>query len=123
MPDSLRSGPLDKQKPKIKTMNMKKLSVLLLATTVLFSSCGQPTYDIDNPEESSAEMVKNLSAEEKVAFARAVQKITLHELNKKGLSLMEMARLAKNPEAAKELLRCLDGKSVDEIIELSKNLD
>lgn len=77
MPDSLRSGPLDKQKQKNKTMNMKKLSVLLLAAAVLFSSCGQPTYDIDNPEESSAEMVKNLSAEEKVAFARAAYSLTL----------------------------------------------
>ena len=37
--------------------------------------------------------------------------------------IIEMAKLAKNPEAAKELLRCLDGKTVDEIIELSKNLD
>ena len=68
-------------------------------------------------------MLKDLSAEEKEALARAVQKNTFHELNKKGLSLMKMAKLAKNPEAAKELLRCLDGKTVDEIIELSKNLD
>ena len=36
---------------------------------------------------------------------------------------MEMAKISKDPEKSKEHLRCLDGKTVEEIIDMAKNID
>ena len=100
---------------------MKKIPTLLVtAAALILTACGPATYDIDNPEESSAEMLKDLTQDEKVKFGIAVQKITFKRLKEENLSLMDLVKISKDPEKMKELLRCLDGKSVEEIIEMSK---
>lgn len=100
---------------------MKKNTKLLVTLAALFlTACGPATYDIDNPEESYAEMLKDRSQDEKVRFNIAIQKITLKRLEEENMSLMGLVKISRNPEEMKELLRCLDGKSVEEIIEMSK---
>lgn len=100
---------------------MKKFQTLIVTTAaLLLSACGPATYDIENPEESSAAMLKDLSQDEKVKFGTAVQKITFKRLEEENLSLMDLVKISKDPEKMKELLRCLDGKSVEEIIEMAK---
>lgn len=100
---------------------MKKIPTLLAtAAALILTACGPATYDIDNPEESSAAMLKDLSQGEKAKFGTAVQKITFKRLEEENLSLMDLVKISKDPEKMKELLRCLDGKSVEEIIEMAK---
>lgn len=102
----------------------KKLSMMMLTVAAaLLSSCGPATFDIDNPEESTNKMLESLSNKDKIAFVQAVQQITLHQLREQGLSLMEMAKISKDTEKSKEILRCLDGKTVVEIIDMAKNID
>lgn len=94
--------------------------LLVTLTALLLTACGPATYDIDNPEESTAKMLKDLSQDEKEQFGKAVQKITFKRLKEENLSLMDLVKISKDPEKMKELLHCLDGKSVEEIIEMSK---
>lgn len=102
---------------------MKKIPMYLLtAAALLLASCGPATYDSNNPEESSAKMLEECTPEQKQEFARAIQKITLDSIKKKNMSLMQLAQISQNPEKAKELLQCIDGKTVEEIIEMSKSL-
>lgn len=94
----------------------------LLATlaTFLLTACGPATYDIDNPKESTEKMLEELTQDEKVQFGKALQKITLRRLQEKKLKLIELIQLSKDPEKVKEILQCLDGKTVEEILELAK---
>lgn len=102
---------------------MKKITLSLLAATALFfSACDRPTYDADNPQESSAKMLEGLDDGKKMEFAKAVQKITIDGMLKQDMSLLELAAISQNPEKAKELLRCMDGKTVDEIIAMADKL-
>ena len=103
------------------TIKMRKSSKLLATLiTLLLTACGPATYDIDNPEESSKKMLEELTQDEKVQFGKALQKITLRNLQEKNLNLIELIQLSKDPEKVKELLQCLDGKTVEEIVEMAK---
>lgn len=97
---------------------MKKITTLLAtAAALLFSACGPATYDIDNPEES----LKHLSQEEKIEFGIAVQRITMKRMEEENMSLMGMLKLSQDPEKMKDFLRsAIDGKTIEEIIEMSK---
>lgn len=100
---------------------MKKITKLFVAlAALLLTACGPATYDINNPEESTAKMLEDRTQDEKVQFGKALQKITLKQLQERNISLMEMIHLSKDPEKVQELLRCIDGKSFEEIIEMSK---
>ena len=97
---------------------MKKITTLMVtAAALLLSACGPATYDIDNPEES----LKHLSQEEKIEFGIAVQRITMKRMEEEKMSLMGMLKLSRDPEKMKEFLRsAIDGKTIEEIIEMSK---
>ncbi len=100
---------------------MKKIPTLLAtAAALLLTACGPATYDIDKPEESSAEMLKDLTQEEKIQFSKALQKITIKRINEEKLSLMDLVKISEDPEKMKELLRCIDGKTVEEIIKMAE---
>ncbi|MBR5185136.1 MAG: hypothetical protein IKW19_02445 [Akkermansia sp.] len=90
---------------------------MVTAAALLLTACGPATYDIDNPEES----LKHLSQEEKIEFGIAVQKITMKRMEEENISLLGMLKLSKDPEKMKEFLRsAIDGKTIEEIIEMSK---
>lgn len=90
---------------------------MVTAAALLLSACGPATYDIDNPEES----LKHLSQEEKIEFGIAVQRITMKRMEEEKMSLMGMLKLSRDPEKMKEFLRsAIDGKTIEEIIEMSK---
>ncbi|MBR5894041.1 MAG: hypothetical protein IKZ13_00685 [Akkermansia sp.] len=100
---------------------MKKIKKLLLTTVaILLTACGPATYDIENPEESVAKMLEPLTSAEKEKFVNAIGKITFKRIREENMSLMEFAKISKDPEKMKELMRCIDGKTVDEIIELAQ---
>lgn len=107
----------------LNTFAMKKMTLsLLAATALLFSACGQPTYDADKPQESCTKMMEGLDDGKKMEFAKAVQKITIAAMLKQDMSLLQLAAISQDPEKAKELLRCMDGKTVDEIIAMADSL-
>ncbi len=74
----------------------------------------------ENPEESVAKMLEPLTSAEKEKFVNAIGKITFKRIREENMSLMEFAKISNDPEKMKELMRCIDGKTVDEIIELAQ---
>lgn len=87
---------------------MKKTiyAILLVVSSLLLSACGDPTFDASNPDVSIMEMTKELSKNDKKAFTEAVYKIAL-SAGMKGMSQSDVWQM-------------LDGKTVREIIEMSK---
>ena len=84
---------------------MKKAFFALMAAAALtLSSCGDPTFDKSNPEESLRNMGEDLNDEQKLEFAKATTKII-------GQNLL-------NPNAAYEKMH---GKTAEEIIEMAND--
>lgn len=86
--------------------------VSVLALTLV--ACGAPTIDASNEktmQESMEEVTKDMTAEEKAEFMVAFTAVTL----KIGLSNMSAPEKADTA-----LMDALDGKTAEEIIEMSK---
>lgn len=83
---------------------MKKTFFALMAAAALtLSSCGDPTFDKSNPEESGKAMEEGLNDEQKA------------ELSKAMLNLLKQNKFNKDAVFEK-----IDGKTAEEIIEMAK---
>lgn len=102
----------------MKTSNILK-SCLISAALFTLISCGPATYDAEAPEESSLKILEELSQDKKMEFNRAVQKILLREMARDGVSLLQLGKIASNPELGYKYTRCMHGKTADEIIAMA----
>lgn len=83
---------------------MKKTFFALMAAAALtLSSCGDPTFDKSNPEESGKAMEESLNDEQKA------------ELKKAMINLLKQNKFNKDAVFEK-----IDGKTAEEIIEMAK---
>lgn len=87
---------------------MKRLlyTILLVCVSQLLVSCGEPTFDAEDPDVSTVKMMEEMTDDEKKAFKRAIMRIALDAASE-GKSLSDMQKM-------------LDGKTAEEIIEMSK---
>ncbi|PXF62538.1 DUF6694 family lipoprotein [Kangiella spongicola] len=95
---------------------MKKIAYLFaaFALTLVLTACGAPTIDASSEaamKESVEEMTKDMTEAEKTEFGMAIMSVSMK------VAMENMG----NPEKAEEaVLEALDGKTVEEIIEMSK---
>ncbi|GAA4356084.1 DUF6694 family lipoprotein [Kangiella marina] len=95
---------------------MKKFTYLLVAfaMTLFLTACGAPTIDASSEQamkESVEEMTKDMTEAEKTEFGMAIMAVTMK------VAMQNMG----NPEKAEEAVQdALDGKTVEEVIEMSK---
>lgn len=83
---------------------MKKAFFALMAAAALtLSSCGDPTFDKSNPEESGKAMEEKLSDDKKAELKKAIARLVIQN----GL----------NKDAVFDKI---DGKTAEEIIEMAK---
>lgn len=87
---------------------MKRIlyTILLVCVSQLLVSCGEPTFDAADPDVSTVKMMEEMTDDEKTAFKRAIMRIALDAASE-GKSLSDMQNM-------------LDGKTAEEIIEMSK---
>ena len=95
---------------------MKKITYLLIACakTLLLTACGAPTIDASSEQamqESMEEITKDMTEAEKTEFGMAIMAVSMK---------VAMSNMG-NPEKAEEAVQdALDGKTAEEIIEMSK---
>ena len=95
---------------------MKKIVYLIgvFALTLMLTACGEPTIDASSEaamEASMEEITKDMTEEEKMKFGLAIMSVTMK------VGMQNMA----DPEKAEEAVReALDGKTAEEVIEMSK---
>jgi len=95
---------------------MKKITYLLIACamTLLLTACGAPTIDASSEtamQESMEEITKDMTEAEKTEFGMAIMAVSMK---------VAMSNMG-NPEKAEEAVQeALDGKTAEEVIEMSK---
>ncbi|AOE49604.1 DUF6694 family lipoprotein [Kangiella sediminilitoris] len=95
---------------------MKKIIYLFIAVSFSFilTACGEPTIDASSEEAMKAsmeEVTKDMTEAEKAQFGTAIMAVMMK------IAMENMSDEEKAEEAMKE---ALDGKTADEIIEMSK---
>ncbi|RDX37265.1 hypothetical protein DZA50_02405 [Kangiella sp. HD9-110m-PIT-SAG07] len=95
---------------------MKKITYLLIACamTLFLTACGAPTIDASSEEAmktSMEEITKDMSEAEKTEFGMAIMAVSMQ------VAMENMG----NPEKAEGAVQdALDGKTAQEVIEMSK---
>ena len=102
------------------SLSKGSLAILLL---LILNSCGQATYDNENPEKSLQAIVKKMNEDEKSKFSAAFQKVLFSELAIEANPLSALASLSDNPAKIKQYTACMNGKTAEDIIEMSKQIE
>lgn len=98
-------------------INMKKLLCTALCASALFCSCGDPTFDASQADESTMKILTSLSGDEQAQFKSAMQRIGLA----KGIEAIGAGKT--QAELIAELNAMLDGKTAAEIIAMSNKVE
>ena len=96
---------------------MKRILCTALCASALLCSCGDPTFDAAQADESTAEILTSLSDEEKALFKTSLQRIGLA----KGIEAICQGK--NQAELIAELNAMLDGKTAAEIIAISNKIE
>lgn len=103
------------------------LMAVPVAMALLLSACGGPTFDGSSAEKAQSSMqamTEELSEDKKREFAMAFASLTSqHAMSLMGAAMSDPLKAQqKMQESSEQLMKELDGKSVDDIIDMANAL-